>query len=416
MIRKNLRVNISSNKTNISKDNSPLFSILIPTRDRPSLTEDLIDSILIQNFTDFELIISDNSTNNDTQEVLNKIDDHRVINYQTGNLNMADNWESGIDQCSGLYLLIFSDKMVLKKNSLEYLANYIAKYSPSCITWNIDSFFDKELTYFKNRSLKTVVRIEATSILKEILNSEFDSVKLPCHCNSAIAMSVIKSIKSIKGRLCMQLNPDYTFAYQVLLNLDEVHDLGHSLSILRYPSLKTGYGNGTSFMKKEDPAKKWMQDNSSWIIETDKYDDVRMQSNNFGLDLILKDFYSILEKYKLDADIFLNQDQRHINYYVYTYLEIIFRVNMGVNMDKELKLWKHSLSNEDLKIIGPVYKVTRKFIFRFLYIRVKRILLRNSAVASLVHLLGDNIFRNHAQVFNSIEDCLDNVKITRNFK
>ena len=107
MIRKNLRVNISSNKTNISKDNSPLFSILIPTRDRPSLTEDLIDSILIQNFTDFELIISDNSTNNDTQEVLNKIDDHRVINYQTGNLNMADNWESGIDQCSGLYLLIF---------------------------------------------------------------------------------------------------------------------------------------------------------------------------------------------------------------------------------------------------------------------------------------------------------------------
>jgi len=409
-------MNIFANKKIISNDHTPLFSIVIPTRDRPRLTEDLIASILIQNFTDFELIISDNSTNNDTQELLNKIDDHRVINYRTGNLTMADNWESGIEQCSGLYLLLFSDKMVLKQYSLEYLADYITKYSPSCINWNIDSFFDKELTYFKNRSVKKIAKIDTTSILKEILNSEFDSVKLPCHCNSAISMSVIKSIKSMTGRVCMQLNPDYTLAYQVLLHIDEIHDLGHSLSILRYPSLKLSYGNGTSFMKKSGQGKKFMQDNSDWIVRTDKYDDVRMQSNHFALDLILKDLYSILEKYKLNADTLLNQNQRHVNYYVYTYLEIIFRVNMGVNMDEELKLWRHSLSDEDSKIKDPVYKVTRKLVFRFLYIRLKKILLSNSIIVTLIHALGDKVFRNHAQVFNSIEDCLDNIKITQNSK
>ena len=409
-------MNIFANKKIISNDHTPLFSIVIPTRDRPRLTEDLIASILIQNFTDFELIISDNSTNNDTQELLNKIDDHRVINYRTGNLTMADNWESGIEQCSGLYLLLFSDKMVLKQYSLEYLADYITKYSPSCINWNIDPFFDKELTYFKNRSVKKIAKIDTTSILKEILNSEFDSVKLPCHCNSAISMSVIKSIKSMTGRVCMQLNPDYTLAYQVLLHIDEIHDLGHSLSILRYPSLKLSYGNGTSFMKKSGQGKKFMQDNSDWIVRTDKYDDVRMQSNHFALDLILKDLYSILEKYKLNADTLLNQNQRHVNYYVYTYLEIIFRVNMGVNMDEELKLWRHSLSDEDSKIKDPVYKVTRKLVFRFLYIRLKKILLSNSIIATLIHALGDKVFRNHAQVFNSIEDCLDNIKITQNSK
>jgi len=409
-------MNIFANKKIISNDHTPLFSIVIPTRDRPRLTEDLIASILIQNFTDFELIISDNSTNNDTQELLNKIDDHRVINYRTGNLTMADNWESGIEQCSGLYLLLFSDKMVLKQYSLEYLADYITKYSPSCINWNIDPFFDKELTYFKNRSVKKIAKIDTTLILKEILNSEFDSVKLPCHCNSAISMSVIKSIKSMTGRVCMQLNPDYTLAYQVLLHIDEIHDLGHSLSILRYPSLKLSYGNGTSFMKKSGQGKKFMQDNSDWIVRTDKYDDVRMQSNHFGLDLILKDLYSILEKYKLNADTLLNQNQRHVNYYVYTYLEIIFRVNMGVNMDEELKLWRHSLSDEDSKIKDPVYKVTRKLVFRFLYIRLKKILLSNSIIATLIHALGDKVFRNHAQVFNSIEDCLDNIKITQNSK
>jgi glycosyltransferase involved in cell wall biosynthesis len=409
-------VNTFENKKNIFKDQTPLFSILIPTRDRPALTKDLIASILDQNFTDFELIIADNSTNNDTQEVLNKIEDHRVINYRTGNLNMADNWEAGIEKCSGLYLLLFSDKMVLKQNSLEYLADYITKYSPSCINWNIDSFFDKELTYLNNKSLEKTNILDTSSILKEILNSEFDSVKVPCHCNSAISMSVIKSIKTISGRVCMQLNPDYTLAYQVLLNLDEIHDLGHSLSILRYPSLKIGYGNGTSFMQKGEQAKNFMLDNSDWIIRTDKYNDVRMQSNHFGLDLILKDFYSILEKYKLNADTLLNQDQRHVNYYVYTYLEIIFRVNMGVNMDEELKLWRDSLYGEDSIITKPVNKVTRKLVFRFYFIRLKRFLLNNSFIAIPIHALGDKLFRNHAQVFNSIEDCLDNIKITQTSK
>ena len=406
-------MNTFENKRNVFKSQTPLFSILIPTRDRPRLTEDLIASILDQNFTDFELIISDNSTNNDTQVVLNKIEDHRVINYRTGNLNMADNWEAGIEQCSGLYLLLFSDKMVLKQNALEYLAAYITKYSPSCINWNIDFFFDKELTYLKNKSLEKINILSSTSILKEILNSEMDSVAIPCHCNSAISMSVIKSIKTISGRACMQLNPDYTLAYQVLLHLDEIHALGQSLSILRLPSLKIGYGNGTSFMQKGEQAKNFMQDNSDWILRTEKYNDVRIQSNHFGLDLILKDLYSILEKYKLNADTLLNQDQRHINYYIYTYLEIIFRVNMGVNMDEELKLWGDSLCDEDSIITGPVYKVTRKLVFRFYYIRLKRFLLNNSIIATLIHALGDKLFRNHAQAFNSIEDCLDNIKITQ---
>ena len=395
----------------ISQDQKPLFSILIPTRDRPRLTQDLIASILNQNFTDFELIISDNSSNSDTQDMLDKIDDRRVINFRTGNLNMADNWEAGIEQCSGSYLLIFSDKMVLKQFSLKYLADYIKKYSPSCISWDIDSFFDEELMYFKNKPLMNETILDSKSLIREILSSEFDSVKIPCHCNSAISMSVIKSIKVKTGRVCMQLNPDYTLAYQVLLHIDEVHELGRSLSILRYPSFKAGYGNGTSFMLNGDQAKEFMRDNSDWIHRTNKYKDVRIHSNHFGLDLILKDLYYILEKYKLNADEFMHQDQRYINYYIFTYLEIIFRVNMGANMNDELKLWKDSLLDEDSMIKESVYRETRKLAFKFFYIKLKRVLLSNAFISVSVHALGDRLFRSNVKVFNSLEDCLKNIEI-----
>ena len=390
---------------------SPLFSVLIPTRNRPSLTADLINSVLSQNFLDFELIVADNSSDEETQAILRNISDPRLINLKTGGLNMAENWETGITKCSGSYLLLFSDKMVLKEGSLDYLATYIKKYSPDCVNWDIESFFDNELTYIKNKPSSDEATIKSSSLLEKILTSEFDSVRIPCHCNSAISMSVIKLIKAEAGRVCFQLNPDYTLAYQVLLNVDEIHSLDKALSILRYPSLKSGHGNGTSFMLKGEQAKNFMLDNADWIKRTNKYTAVRIHSNHFGLDLILKDLYYILEKYKINPDDFLPQDRRYINYYLFTYLEIIFRTNMGAKMNNELKLWRASLNDEESTIKIAVSLEVRNHRLRFLYIRFKRFLLTIEVLATCIHFMGDLLFRNNAKKFKSLEDCLSNTKV-----
>lgn len=395
----------------INKNENPLFSILIPTRDRPTLAKDLICSILDQSFKDFEIIVADNSSNQDTQNFLNTISDIRLINLQTGGLKMADNWEAGIEQCSGSYLLIFSDKMLLKSGSLDYLASYIKRYSPSCVNWDIESFFENELTYFPCQQSLDEFSISAESVLREILTSEFDSVRIPCHCNSAISMSIIKLIKSESGRACFQLNPDYTLAYQVLLKVNEIHNLDKALSILRYPSFKSGHGNGTSFMLKGEQAKNFMLDNADWIERTNKYTAVRMPSNHFGLDLILKDLYYVLEKYEIDPDDFLPQDQRYINYYIFTYLEIIFRMNMGTNMQNELKLWRASLNDEALRIKSAVSKKIRKHHLRFFYIRFKSLLLNIEILARFIHFIGDFLFRNNAKKFKSLDDCLSKTKL-----
>ena len=402
---------MSIHTKSINKNDSPLFSILIPTRDRPSLAKDLIHSVLEQSFKDFEIIVADNSSNLDTQNILNAMSDTRLINLQTGGLKMADNWEAGIEQCSGSYLLIFSDKMLLKSGSLDYLAGYIRKYSPSCVNWDIDSFFENELTYFAYPQSVNEVAVSSKSILGKILTSEFDSVRIPCHCNSAISMSVIKLIKAEAGRVCFQLNPDYTLAYQVLLNVNEIHSLDKALSILRYPSLKSGHGNGTSFMLKGEQAKNFMLDNADWIDRTNKYTAVRIHSNHFGLDLILKDLYYVLEKYKVNPDDLLPQNRRYINYYLFTYLEIIFRTNMGAMMNNELKLWRASLNDEESKIKNAVSLEIRNHRLRFLYIRFKRFLLNIDVLATFIHFMGDFLFRNNAKKFNSLEDCLSNTKV-----
>jgi len=398
--------------TNIlSSPKSPLFSVLIPTRNRPSLTADLINSVLSQSFSDFELIIADNSSDEETQTILKNISDPRLVNLKTGGLNMADNWETGISSCSGSYLLLFSDKMVLKEGSLDYLASYINKYSPDCVNWDIDSFFDNELTYIKSKPSSHEAVIKSSSLLKKILTSEFDSVRIPCHCNSAISMSVIKTIKAKTGRASMQLNPDYTLSYQVLINTNEVHNLDQSLSILRYPSFKSGYGNGTSFMLKGEQAKNFMLDNEDWIDKTNKYSAIRVHSNHFGLDLILKDLYHILEKYDVHPDDLMSQDQRYINYYLFTYLEMIFRTNMGANMNDELRLWRSCLLDEESSIKKAVSLEIRIPRIRFFYIKLKRFLLSFKLLGTCIHYIGDFFLRNNAKKFKSLECCLGNTKV-----
>ena len=69
----------------------PFFSIVIPTKNKATLLKNLIDSIMFQNFDDYELIVADNSDNLLVQGLL---DEHknevRLINVKIGDLNMAE--------------------------------------------------------------------------------------------------------------------------------------------------------------------------------------------------------------------------------------------------------------------------------------------------------------------------------------
>lgn len=401
------------NAADLSKKNLslPFFSILIPTRDRPDLLGDLINSVLIQSFEDFELVIADNSTNELTQNLINKKNDPRIVNFKTGQLNMADNWDKGIEKCCGKYLLLFSDKMLLKRGSLEFLHKFIEAYQPDCVNWDIDSFFDFENCFSESRKTEISSQIDSKDLLKAMFSSEFDSVRLPCHCNSVISMDLIKKIKEKTGRVSFQLNPDYTLSYQVCLNTKKIFNLNKALSILRYPNLKGGYGNGTSFMVKTEQAASFMQDNSDWISRTDKYTDVRIPSNLFGLDLILKDLYFILEKYKVDADSLLSQEERHINYYYYTFREILFRTNMNADMRREISVWKEFLDAESEVIKLKVYKMTKKSFLELKFIRLKRFLTKYGSFALLFHSIGNLIYRRNITKFSSLEECLEQTSI-----
>jgi len=72
----------------------PLFSIVIPTRDRPNLLKDAIQSALNQEFDDYEIIVSDNSTNSETQKLVSEFESKKIKYFRTPRLlDMPKSWE-----------------------------------------------------------------------------------------------------------------------------------------------------------------------------------------------------------------------------------------------------------------------------------------------------------------------------------
>lgn len=86
--------------------NKPIFSVIIPTYNREKLISTAIDSVLSQTFTDFELIIVDDGSQDNTKGVIQKYieRDERVhyIYKKNGGQNSALN--AGLNCITGRYV------------------------------------------------------------------------------------------------------------------------------------------------------------------------------------------------------------------------------------------------------------------------------------------------------------------------
>ena len=336
--------------------NKPFFSIVIPSRDRADLINDLIWSILQQNFSDFEIIVCDNSSNNLTQEVISQFKDDRIINIKTSNLKMFENWNVGINAVSGLYMMLVSDKGFLKQGALSYLYELIDLKKYKCITWSLDTFvvpniFLKESPNIDSRE------VLSSKLIKSMLGADyigFDDA--PMHCTSCVSMETILKIKDKHKNVCNELNPDYIMAMQILLTVKSIYRINKNLIVLRRPSFYEGYGNGASFLKKTKLSMDFRIEHKEWFKKTNYYLEIPTQNNHFIIDIMMKDVYTVLKDNNVNPDIYLSKHERLISYYYFTYKEILWRKRMGINMSVETKEWYRAFNNENVDTKEEVKK------------------------------------------------------------
>ena len=98
----------------------PFFSITIPTYNRPADLKKAIKSFLFQDFTDYEIVVSDNSDNNDSERICNSFKDNRIkYSRNKANIGFARNLYKAIKRAKGKYVFLFGDDdLILKPDSL----------------------------------------------------------------------------------------------------------------------------------------------------------------------------------------------------------------------------------------------------------------------------------------------------------
>jgi glycosyltransferase involved in cell wall biosynthesis len=127
-----------------------MITVCIPTYNRSHYLQYAVNSVLRQTYTDFELIICDDGSTDDTPEIVSKFNDSRIHYLRhPQNIGRSRNMKSGFLAAKGEYFVKFDDDDGLTPEFLEKTVNILNKFSEIdfvCTNhWVINSKGEKEI-------------------------------------------------------------------------------------------------------------------------------------------------------------------------------------------------------------------------------------------------------------------------------
>lgn len=115
---------------------NPTVSVIIPTYNRPHLIGRAIRSVLDQTYQDFEIIIIDDSENNETERVIKSFNDKRIRyihNKKKAGFIKAKN--QGAKESRSEYLVFLDDDDELLQECLRTLKGFFSPVLKMVTTW-----------------------------------------------------------------------------------------------------------------------------------------------------------------------------------------------------------------------------------------------------------------------------------------
>ena len=180
---------------------NPFFSVIIPTYNRAGLLKIAVDSVLEQTFSDYELIVIDDGSSDNTQDLM-KAKQYRQLRYiytpDNGGVSRARN--KGITLARGEYIALLDSDDRFRKDKLEISAGFI-RHHPGC-----KIFHSEEIWYKRGKIVTQKKRHKKPS-------GNIFAQALPICCVSPSTAIIHRSVFSAIGLFDEQLPAceDYDF-------------------------------------------------------------------------------------------------------------------------------------------------------------------------------------------------------------
>lgn len=105
-----------------------MISIVIPLYNKASSLTTTLDSIFNQTYCDFEVIIIDDGSTDNSLEVVNNYDDSRIKTYSKDNSGVSDTRNYGMDKSEGRYIFLLDADDVIFPECLMTLIQLIERF------------------------------------------------------------------------------------------------------------------------------------------------------------------------------------------------------------------------------------------------------------------------------------------------
>jgi len=156
----------------MSKNNSPLVSVAVISYNQKQFLKECIDSILIQNYNNLEIVIADDGSSDGSHQMLlnykNDFPDLFVLKLSKKNQGITKNSNAAHFACSGKYIFIMGGDDLMLPNKISKQVEFMEN-NPEC------SVCYHNLDVFDNSSNKTLYLMNNKSnsfegYLKEVVS------------------------------------------------------------------------------------------------------------------------------------------------------------------------------------------------------------------------------------------------------
>ncbi|MDB5822791.1 MAG: hypothetical protein JWR21_1495 [Herminiimonas sp.] len=111
------------------------FTVIIPTRDRADTLEHALRTCLLQEYDNFEVIVSDNFSADNTKEIINRYRQSNLRYFNTGKrVSMAENFEFALSHVADGFVMFIGDDDGLLPDAIEYVSKIQREYGSLAIS------------------------------------------------------------------------------------------------------------------------------------------------------------------------------------------------------------------------------------------------------------------------------------------
>ena len=217
----------------------PLLTVVVPTRARVATLPFTLATILDQRSRAFEVIVSDNCSQDGTREAVERIADERVTYLDTGRrLTMTDNWEYAVGHARGRYVLFVGDDDAILPGAIDRLEPSLERGTASILTWPLMFYrwpidgAPASASFRASDSAAAAGTIDVRRRARFAMRmGSWRHYAVPTIYHSAFHHSLVQAIRDRTGRVFHTMTPDVFAGFAGAALAGEARSVGFAVTV-----------------------------------------------------------------------------------------------------------------------------------------------------------------------------------------